>query len=139
MIEKRQIIRYPAIDGVVVAVRPYTDIHGYMIDLSLAGLSFRYIDSILDPKSSSELTILVPSARLHLDRIPYRTVADFSLPAEFAFSSIRTRRRCVEFGRLDAQQRHAIEKLILTCSIHAPRLTAIRPVTSMGTANLLSI
>lgn len=139
MKEKRKIIRYPVIDGVVVAVRPYTEIHGYMIDLSLSGLSFRYIDSSPIQKPSSELTILVSSAQLHLDHIPYRTVADFSLPAEFAFSSIRTRRRCVEFGRLDAQQLIAVEKLILTCSIPPSRLTVTRPATSMGPASLQSL
>ena len=109
-------MRYPAMDGVVVAVRPHTEILGYMIDVSLGGLSFRYIDSSLDEKSSSELTILVSAPRLCLDRIPYRTVNDFALPAEFSFSSIRIRRRCVEFGQLNVQQRHALEELILTCS-----------------------
>lgn len=116
-IEKRLLMRYPAIDGVVVAVRPHTEIHGYMIDISLGGLSFRYIDSSLEGQSSSELTILVSAPRFCLDRIPYRTVADFEVPAEFSFSSIRIRRRCVEFGQLNERQRHAIEELILTCSL----------------------
>ncbi len=115
--EKRLLMRYPAIDGVVVAARPHTEIHGYMIDISLGGLSFRYIDSSLEKQSSSELTILISSPRFCLDRIPYRTVADFEMPAEFSFSSIRIRRRCVKFGQLNERQHHAIEELILTCSL----------------------
>lgn len=114
--DKRLLMRYPAIDGVVVAVRPHTEILGYMIDISLGGLSFRYIDTSLANESSSELTILVTEPRLCLDRIPFRTVADFELPVEFSFSSIRTRRRCVEFGQMTLQQRYAIEDLVRRCS-----------------------
>ena len=116
-IEKRLLMRYPATDGIVVAVRPHTKILGYMIDISLGGLSFRYIESSLDEQPSSELTILQSSPRFCLDRIPYHTVADFEIPAEFSFSSIRIRRRCVEFGSLSERQRQAIEDLILTCSL----------------------
>ena len=116
-IEKRLLMRYPAIDGVVVAVRPHTEIHGYMIDISLGGLSFRYVDSSIEKNSSSELTILISTPRFCLDHIPYRTVADFEMPAEFSFSSIRIRRRCVEFGQLNERQHHAIEELILNCSL----------------------
>ena len=109
-------MRYPAIDGVVVAVQPHTEVLGYMIDISLGGLSFRYVDSSQKEASSTELTILVTEPRLCLDRIPFRTVADFELPVEFSFSSIRTRRRCVKFGRMNLLQRNAIEELVLTCS-----------------------
>ena len=109
-------MRYPVIDGVVVAIKPYTEILGYMIDISLGGLSFRYIDASSEKDTSTELTILVSEPRLCLDRIPFRTVADFELPVEFSFSSIRTRRRCVKFGRMSLLQRHAIEKIVLTCS-----------------------
>ena len=114
--EKRLLMRYPALDGVVVAVKPYTEILGYMIDISLGGLSFRYIGASSEKDTSTELTILVSKPRLCLDRIPFRTVADFELPVEFSFSSIRTRRRCVKFGRMSLLQRHGIEKLVLTCS-----------------------
>jgi len=130
--EKRLLMRYPAIDGVVVAVRPHAEILGYMIDVSLGGLSFRYVDSSLDEKPSSELTILVSAPRLCLDRIPYRTVADFELPPEYSFSSIRVRRRCVEFGQLNEQQRHAVEELILTCSHLNIRLHGNRRPTLPG-------
>ena len=114
-------MRYPAIDGVDVAVKPYTEILGYMIDISLGGLSFRYIDASNVKDTSTELTILVSEPRLCLDRIPFRTVADFELPVEFSFSSIRTRRRCVKFGRMSLLQRHAIEKLVLTCTHLDPK------------------
>ena len=126
-IEKRLLMRYPAIDGIVVAVRPHKEILGYMIDISLGGLSFRYIEAALDKPSSNELTILVSSPRFCLDRIPYQTVADFEIPAEFSFSSIRIRRRCVEFGPLNGEQHRAIEDLILTCSLLSSRPNENRP------------
>jgi hypothetical protein len=119
--EKRLLMRYPAIDGVVVAVEPYTEILGYMIDISLGGLSFRYVDASHEKDTSTELTILVTEPRLCLDRIPYLTVADFELPVEFSFSSIRTRRRCVKFDRMSLLQHHAIEKLVMTCSHLYPK------------------
>ncbi len=119
--DKRAYKRYPGVEGAIVAVRPQAEILGQMIDVGLGGLSFQYIDSAIDESPSVELTILMSVPRLYVDRIPYRTVADFALPQEFSFSSIPVRRRCVAFGRLTPAKSDAIKQLILYCSLLKPR------------------
>lgn len=117
--EQRQHTRFPAIEGVIVALKPHAEILGQMIDISLSGLSFQYIDSALALKQSpsSELMILLTKPRFFLDRIPYRTVADFELANEFSFSSIPIRRRCVEFEVMSLDKRSQLEDFILYCSM----------------------
>ncbi len=122
--DKRAHKRYPGVEGAIVAVRPRAEILGRMIDVGLGGLSFQYIDSSIDESPSDELTVLMSVPRLYVDRIPYRTVADFPLPQEFSFSSIPVRRRCVAFGRLTAAKSDAIKQLILYCSLLKPRFTS---------------
>ena len=118
---RRKHKRYPGVEGAIVAARPRAEILGQMIDVSLGGLSFQYIDSAIDESPSDELTILMSSPRLYLDRIPYRTVADFALPQEFSFSAIPVRRRCVVFGLLTPEKRDGIKQLILYCTLIKPR------------------
>jgi hypothetical protein len=119
--DRRKHKRYPGVEGAIVAVRPRAEILGQMIDVSLGGLSFQYIDSAIDESPSDELTILMSTPRLYLDRIPYRTVADFALPQEFSFSSIPVRRRCVAFGHLTPEKRDGIKQLMLYCTLIKPR------------------
>ena len=120
-LEERTHRRYPGAEGAIVAVRPRAEILGQMIDIGLGGLSFQYIDSAIDESPSEELTILMSAPRFYLDRIPYRTVADFALPQEFSFSSIPVRRRCVAFGDLSAEKRDGIKQVILYCTLIKPR------------------
>jgi hypothetical protein len=117
--EQRRHARFPALEGMIVALKPHAEILGQMIDISLSGLSFQYIDSTLTLKQrpSSELMILQSKPRLFLDRIPYRTVADFQLANEFSFSSIPVRRRCVEFEVMSLDKRSQLEDFILYCSM----------------------
>ncbi|MEJ2473608.1 MAG: PilZ domain-containing protein [Desulfobacterales bacterium] len=118
---RRKHKRYPGVEGAIVAVRPQAEILGQMIDVGLGGLSFQYIDSAIDESPSDELTILMSSPRLYLDRIPYRTVADFALPQEFSFSAIPVRRRCVAFDHLTPEKCDGIKQLILYCTLIKPR------------------
>ncbi len=118
-LEQRRHARFPALEGVIVALKPHAEILGQMIDISLSGLSFKYIDSALALKlsPSAELMILLTKPRFLLDRIPYRTVADFELANEFSFSSIPIRRRCVEFEVMSLDKRSRLEDFILYCSM----------------------
>jgi hypothetical protein len=118
-LEQRRHARFPALEGVIVALKPHAEILGQMIDISLSGLSFQYIDSTLALKQSrsAELMILLTKPRFSIDRIPYHTIADFELANEFSFSSIPLRRRCVEFGVMSLDKRSQLEDFILYCSM----------------------
>ena len=116
-LEKRQHLRYPALDGVIVALNPKAEILGQMIDIGLGGLSFRYIDTEVDTPPTKELLILLNKPRFFLENLPYRTVTDRELPNEFIFSAVSVRRMGVEFGKLTSTQRTQLEDFILYCSI----------------------
>ena len=88
-----------------------------MIDIGLGGLSFRYIDTDIDPSPSDDLLILLNKPRFYLDHLPYQLVTDNHLPNEFIFSAVTVRRMGVEFGDLTATQRTQLEDFILFCSI----------------------
>jgi hypothetical protein len=126
--DRRHHERYATIDGVIVALMPHAEILGQMIDVSLGGLSFCYIDSVFEENPSSELIILVSKPHFCLDKMAYQTVADFPVPNEFSFSSIPVRRRCVRFDLLQEDQLAQLEWFILTCSTHgASALAASAP------------
>ena len=115
--EKRQHMRYPALDGAIVALNPKAEILGQIIDIGLGGLSFRYIDTEVETPTSKELLILLNKPRFFLENLPYRTVTDKELPNEFIFSAVSVRRMGVEFGDLSDAQRTQLEDFILYCSI----------------------
>ena len=115
--DRRRNVRYSAMDSAIVALKPHAEILGQMIDISLNGLSFRYIDTDKVKSPSSQLIILMPKQRFFLDRIPFRSVSDFELKSEFSFSTIPVRRRCVDFGKLDSHQQARLDDFILFCSI----------------------
>jgi hypothetical protein len=116
-LEKRRHLRYPALDGVIVALNPKAEILGQMIDIGLGGLSFRYIDTEVEAPPSNELLILLNKPRFYLQNLPFRTVTDQELPNEFIFSAVSVRRMGVAFGPLTSAQRTQLEDFILYCSI----------------------
>lgn len=116
-LEKRRYQRYPALDGVIVALNPKAEILGQMIDIGLGGLSFRYIDTDVETPPSKDLLILLNKPRFYLENLPYRAVTDYELPNEFIFSAVSVRRMGVEFGNLTSAQRTQLEDFILYCSI----------------------
>jgi hypothetical protein len=111
--EKRKYNRYMARDGAIVALNPHASILGQMIDISLGGLAFRYIETEKQPGQAVELIILVANRRFHLDNIPFRTVTDIRITDNISFSSIKMRRRSVEFGNLSTDQICAIKDFIM--------------------------
>ena len=116
-LEKRRFLRYPALDGVIVALNPKAEILGQMIDIGMGGLSFRYIDPEVEPPPSNELLILLNKPRFYLENLAFRTVTDCELPNEYIFSAVSVRRMGVEFGSLTPAQRTQLEDFILYCSI----------------------
>jgi hypothetical protein len=115
--DQRKFARYSARQGTIVALQPNAEILGQMIDISLRGLSFRYIDTGTPDDNASELVILMPKPRFYLDRLPFRSVADFELPNEFSFSTIPVRRKCISFKPLNPTQQTKLEDFIQFCSI----------------------
>lgn len=116
-LEKRKYHRYLAREGAIVALKPHARILGQMIDISLGGLAFRYIESNQKPDNPTDLIILVAQDRFRLDKIPFKTVSDQEIANTVSFSSIRMRRRNVEFGNLSIIQESAVKDFIINHTI----------------------
>jgi hypothetical protein len=114
---KRKYHRYPAKEGVIVAFKPHGKILGQMIDISLGGLAFRYIDSEKQPDDADQLIILVAHHNFRLDNVPFRTVSDQAIANTISFSSIKMRRRNVEFGNLSIIQVSAVNDFIMNYTV----------------------
>ena len=116
-LEKRKYHRYPAREGAIVAFKPHARLLGQMIDISLGGLAFRYIESEEQPDQPIELIILVAHHSFRLDKVPFKTVYDHEIIDHIAFSSIKMRRCNVEFGNLSEIQISAVQDFIMNHTV----------------------
>jgi hypothetical protein len=86
---------------------------GLISDLSLEGLSWRYIDRKSWPAPPSPtLDILIEGRDLSLTGLPCRLIADGEAEHDGPDPALAVRRRSVQFDKLTADQRARLEKLI---------------------------
>jgi len=110
--ERRKHARHPVTHGafVINTTKP-----GRITDISLNGLSWRYIDRKGWPEESSCLDIVVDDFDLRVEKIPYEVITDHPAPHDYPDGAPVVRRRSVRFGQLSARQRTALEALIRLC------------------------
>ncbi|UCH23331.1 MAG: PilZ domain-containing protein [Deltaproteobacteria bacterium] len=122
--EKRRHERLSARDGIIVALMPHSNILGPMIDISIGGLSFQYIENAEPTVRSSELIILIANQNFFLDRVSFKIVSDIEIEKNISFSSIHMRRRGVEFVNLSFHQATLIQHLITKHTIITTKRTS---------------
>jgi hypothetical protein len=86
---------------------------GQMIDVSMGGAAFHYIDIGKWPDSSFLLKIFAKSDNFHLDSLYFITITDLEADHELAFSSIPTRRRGGQFADLSPNQISKLEYFLI--------------------------
>jgi len=106
-LEQRDHQRYPVQNGALVVLKPEYVKLGHIIDVSMDGLAFRYIDEKQPSGKSSELEIFFLDNRFHLDKIPCKTISDTVKDSRIGF-------RCcsVRFRDLTDRQRSQLEEFI---------------------------
>jgi hypothetical protein len=85
---------------------------GQIKDISLHGLSFRYIDNLEKLKNARELKIVIGNQGLYLDKMPFKIIFDFEIESEFRFSRVNMRQIGLEFGDLTSIQRNRLDRFI---------------------------
>lgn len=107
-VERRKNKRYKAVEGAYAAVSPNSHKLGQIIDISMGGLSFKYIDtSNDDSKEDTRLpdeTIFLSSMGYYVGDLPFKTVADYEVTNAPSFSSMKVRKRHVKFTDLSFKQ-----------------------------------
>jgi hypothetical protein len=110
--ERRQQKRFKAEEGAFAALVDQESRLGQIKDISLRGLSFRYIDSHEKLENASELKIILGKRGLYLDKVPFKKISDFEIESEFSFSMVKMRQIGLEFGVLTAEQKRQLEQFI---------------------------
>lgn len=110
--ERRQQKRFIAEEGAFAALVDQESRLGQIKDISVQGLSFRYIDSHEKLNNADELKIILGNQGLYLDRVPFVKISDFEIESEFSFSSIKMRQIGLQFGELTTEQKMQLERFI---------------------------
>lgn len=110
--ERRQQKRFIAEEGAFAALVDQESRLGQIKDISIRGLSFRYIDSHEKLDKADELKIILGNQGLYLDRVPFVKISDFEIESEYSFSTIKMRQIGLQFGALTAEQKMRLERFI---------------------------
>ena len=110
--ERRQQKRFRAQEGAFAALVAQESRLGQIKDISIRGLSFRYIDSHEKLENADALKIILGDEGLYLDNVPFKKISDFEIENEFSFSRIKMRQIGLEFGELTPGQRNRLNQFI---------------------------
>lgn len=106
-IERRKHKRYKAVEGAYAAISPNSHKLGQVIDISMGGLSFKYIDTTSDDtdfEQPSEESIFLSSMGYYVGDLPFKTISDYEITNAPSFSSMKIRKRHVQFTDLSFKQ-----------------------------------
>ena len=111
--ERRESTRFRPKDG-TRAIGTYA--LGSVVNISMGGLCFRYMDSPLSRTLSNTIGLFLSSDDILIDDIEIRVVSDkpFSQNGAFSFSNILIRERAVQFLNLTVAQKKELEEFLLT-------------------------
>ena len=106
-IERRKNKRYKAVEGAYAVISPNSNKIGQIIDISMSGLCFKYINT--ENKSEeyinrNEESIFLSSIKYYVGDIPFQTIADYEITDTPSFSSMKVRKRHVKFTDLTFKQ-----------------------------------
>lgn len=106
-IERRRSKRFKAVEGAYAAISPNSNKLGQIIDISMGGLCFKYIDteneSEIKEKRNKE-SIFLSSMGYYVGDLPFQTICDYELTDTPSFSSMKVRKRHVKFTDLTFKQ-----------------------------------
>jgi hypothetical protein len=124
--ENRKHERYQVPEGSFVTLGPSNAIVGQILDISMGGLAFRYINNHSEaPKQEAYADIYLTEGDLCLAAVPIRAVSDFDAPDTVTCKadgplplSCRGMRRCgLEFGEMTQGQMSQLAHCIQSQSI----------------------
>lgn len=106
--ERREYRRFKVMSGVFALNARF----GQVIDISLGGISFRYVNRKPWSAMTTEYGALFGEDDLCLDNIPMQTVSDEVTAGGVATEATTVRRRSLKFGNLTLEQKNLLEHFI---------------------------
>lgn len=123
--EKRKYERFRAKEGAYAAISPASHKLGQIVNISMGGLVFKYIDNAppqeeeaSDPRNEM---ISLGSSGQFVDSLPFKTIEEkeFSDPSSFSFLKMKLKR--IEFKELTFDQIFQIENFIRKNMVNNPK------------------
>jgi hypothetical protein len=118
IVEQRRYKRYEVPTGSFVALGPQNSILGQIMDISMGGLAFRYMDS-KKPIDESYLDIFLTERDFCLGKVPVKAVSNYEIDntvtcklVEGVYRYTAMRRSSVQFGELTHHQMSQLEHFI---------------------------
>ncbi len=107
-VERRRNKRYKAVEGAYAAVSPNSHKLGQIIDISMGGLSFKYIDTSNGSQKNDPImgedAIFLSSMGYYVGDLPFNLVSDYEVTNAPSFSSMKVRKRHLQFTDLTFKQ-----------------------------------
>ena len=110
--ERRRYERRPAKSGVYALLRPYGQVQGQIIDLSIGGVSFYYYTFGWHVDEVSGIDLFPVTGGLVLRNFSCRTVDDLMIRDRTRYRPMIVRRRNIEFRRLNEARKKLLERFI---------------------------
>jgi len=135
-ISRRTQKRYKVKDGSFAVLYHHSSKLGQIIDISIAGFSFRYTDSPFidndrdgkaffyhDHRQQFEdfttFDIFLVDSGIYVNRIPCKVVSDFEIDEPGSSNSIFMKRCCIQFDELVPEQILDLADFIENCTVAA--------------------
>jgi hypothetical protein len=103
-LERRRHKRFHAKEGAYAAISPHSRKLGQIIDISMGGLAFKYIDTNDGQENLPERSIFLSSLGYYVGELPFKTVEDYEITNYPSYSSMKLRKRRVQFTELTFKQ-----------------------------------
>jgi hypothetical protein len=103
-VERRKHKRFQVPQGAFVTLGPRGRVLGKIVDISVSGVAFGYIDGKKPSKGVDELDILFMDSGFSLRKVQFETMWNSEVPNEVCYNPEPMRRSGVEFKELESNQ-----------------------------------
>jgi len=102
-VERRKNKRYKAIEGAYASISPNSQKLGQIIDISISGACFKYIDTSNDGTQQEDSIFLITNG-YYTGNLPIKIVGDYAVTNEPSFSSMKVKKMHIQFTDLSVKK-----------------------------------
>ena len=110
--DRRRSKRYQAKEGTFAVFVTRKDKLGQIKDISMRGLSFRYVNGEPFTAQAGELKIIIAGHGLYIDKVSAESISDFEVINGFSVSPLKMRQTGIKFLDLSPEQKFQLGRFI---------------------------
>ena len=110
--ERRRLQRYLTAGEAFAVIKNHEGKLGQVVDISLRGLAFKYIEDDKPAEGNVEIDIYISPKKLRIKDIEATIIGDHMIENDMAWSVIRMRRMSVAFTNLTETQQTMIQGIL---------------------------